>query len=228
MEKLIQKKQRVLVIWVLFLFVMVSVSQQRTQISMDFAEGTYTRTPAHLHDHTCTNTSTYENCYLAGENLTSKNSFEEENLGLFDEILHLKKSKNVGKSDDNSQKLTRKETRQLKRELKKSIKNEIKKYIKDIKKANKWKTWQLVLFLALIAGVIVSVAFFWSSFGWIVALVLLCLMCAVGGCGGGSSGGGTRSSSSGARCTNFGCSGGKVYTTNGTYPCTRCGGTGFR
>ncbi len=144
-----------------FLFVTVSASQQRTQISMNFAEGRYTRTPAYLH--------TYQSNSLAGENLTSKKSLKNENFELFDEILHLKKSKNVGKSDDNFQKLTRKETRKemrkLKREMKKSIKNEIKKYIKDIKKANKWKTWQVLLLIAIIVGIIV----FWAFFSHLLA-----------------------------------------------------------
>ncbi len=220
MEKLIQKKQRVLVIWVLFLFVMVSASQQRTQISMNFADGIYTRTPAHLH--------LYESDNFSAENLTSKNSIKNENFGLFDEILHLKKQNNNTKIEPNFQKLTRKETRQLRREIKKSIKNEIKKYIKDIKKANKWKTWQVVLFLAIIVGIIVSVAFFWSSFGWIVALVLLCLMCAVGGCGSSTSSRGGVSSGSGGKCRSLTCNNGKVYTTNGTYKCLSCNGTGYR
>ena len=221
MDKLIQKKQRVLVIWVIFLFVMATASQQRPQISMNFAEGTYTRTPTQTSGHI------YESRNLVGENLTSENSFQNENGEFSDEILHLKK----GNNKQNFQKLTRKETRQLKREIKreikKSIKAEIKKHFKDFKKANRWKTWQTILFIAFIIGIIVSIAFFWSTFGWIVALVLLCLTCAVGGCGSGSSSSSSsRSSSSGGKCRAMTCNGGKVYTTNGTYNCLRCGGTG--
>ena len=222
MEKLIQKKQRVLVIWVIFLFVMATASQQRPQISMNFADGTYTHNaPAHTPAHTSGHT--HENHNLVGENLTSKNTLQNENGTLYDEILHLKK----GNNKQDFQKLTRKETRQLKRELKKSIKAEIKKHFKDFKKANGWSTWQIILFIAIIVGIIVSISFFWSSFGWIVALVLLCLMCAVGGCGSGSSGG-SSSSSSGGKCRAMTCNGGKVYTTNGTYNCLRCGGTGVQ
>ncbi len=212
MEKLIQKKQRVLVVWVLFLFVMASASQQHSQISFNFQDGTYIRIPAHAH-----------------VNLTPENPLKNENEGLSNVILHLKKEKN----EQNFHKLTRKETRQLKRELRKSIKSEIKKYIKDIKKANKWKTWQIVFLIACIVGIIVSIAFFWSTVGWIVTLVLLCLGCAVGGCGSGSSGGRSYSSgnssgggSSGQKCRAITCNSGKVYTTNGTYTCLRCNGTG--
>ena len=224
MDKLIQKKQRVLVIWVIFLFVMATASQQRPQISMNFAEGTYTRNPAYISAHTHTQVCRHENNNLASENLTSENSFQDENGAFSDEILHLKK----GNNKQNFQKLTRKETRQLKREIKKSIKAEIKKHFKDFKKANGWSTWQIILFIAIIVGIIVSIAFFWSTFGWIVALVLLCLTCAVGGCGSGSSSSSSssRSSSSGGKCRAMTCNGGKVYTTTRTYNCLRCGGTG--